>query len=77
MHEIYNTKTRLDCKIFMPKGAIRQRTIQDVDGKLIFVSEDDVKIYTGSNPRIIGYNLNMPKYTMRIRNRQQKLLSLL
>ena len=40
---------------------IDNRTIQDVDGKLIFVSEDDVKIYTGSNPRIIGYNLNLPR----------------
>ena len=26
------------------------------------LSEDDVKIYTGSNPRIIGYNLNMDRY---------------
>ena len=63
MHEIYNTKNPFRLQDIYAEGAIDQRTIQDVDGKLIFVSEDDVKIYTGSNPRIIGYNLNMPQYT--------------
>ena len=29
---------------------------------MIFVSEDGVKVYTGSNPRIIDYNLNMTRY---------------
>ena len=62
MHEIYNTKNPFRLQDIYSEGAIDNRTIQDVDGKLIFVSEDDVKIYTGSNPRIIGYNLNMPKY---------------
>ena len=62
MHEIYNTKNPFRLQDIYAEGAIDNRTIQDVDGKLIFVSEDDVKIYTGSNPRIIGYNLNMPKY---------------
>lgn len=63
MHEIYNTKNPFRIQDIYAEGAIDNRTIQDVDGKLIFVSEDDVKIYTGSNPRIIGYNLNMPQYT--------------
>ena len=63
MHEIYNTKNPFRLQDIYAEGTIDNRTIQDVDGKLIFVSEDDVKIYTGSNPRIIGYNLNMPKYT--------------
>ncbi len=63
MHEIYNTKNPFRLQDIYAEGAIDNRTIQDVDGRLIFVSEDDVKIYTGSNPRIIGYNLNMPKYT--------------
>lgn len=62
MHEIYNTKNPFRLQDIYAEGAIDNRTIQDVDGKLIFVSEDDVKIYTGSNPRIIGYNLNMPRY---------------
>jgi len=63
MHEIYNTKNPFRLQDIYAEGAIDNRTIQDVDGRLIFVSEDDVKIYTGSNPRIIGYNLNMPRYT--------------
>ena len=63
MHEIYNTKNPFRLQDIYAEGTIDNRTIQDVDGKLIFVSEDDVKIYTGSNPRIIGYNLNMSKYT--------------
>ena len=62
MHEIYNTKNPFRLQDIYAEGTIDNRTIQDVDGKLIFVSEDDVKIYTGSNPRIIGYNLNMPNY---------------
>ena len=62
MHEIYNTKNPFRIQDIYAEGAIDHRTIQDVDGKLIFVSEDDVKIYTGSNPRIIGYNLNVSDY---------------
>ena len=63
MHEIYNTKNPFRLTDIYAEGTIDNRTIQDVDGKLIFVSEDDVKVYTGSNPRIIGYNLNMSQYT--------------
>ena len=63
MHEVYNTKNPFRLQDIYGEGAIDNRTIQDVDGKLIFVSEDDVKIYTGSNPRIIGYNLNMSQFT--------------
>ena len=62
MHEIYNTKNPFRLQDSYAEGSIDNRTIQDVDGKLIFVSEDDVKVYTGSNPRIIGYNLNMSQY---------------
>ena len=62
MHEIYNTKNPFRLQDIYAEGCIDNRTVQDVDGKLIFVSEDDVKIYTGSNPRIIGYNLNMSQF---------------
>ena len=62
MHEIYNNKNPFRIQDIYAEGAIDNRTIQDVDGKLIFVSDDNVKIYTGSNPRIISYNLNMPEY---------------
>ena len=63
MHEIYNTKNPFRLQDIYAEGAIDNRTIQDVDGKLIFVSADGVKVYTGSNPRVIDYNLNMSKYT--------------
>ena len=63
MHEIYNTKNPFRVVDIYAEGTIDNRSIQDVDGKLIFVSDDNVKIYTGSNPRIISHNLNMPKYT--------------
>lgn len=62
MHEIYNTKNPFRIQDIYAEGAIDHRTIQDVDGKLVFVSEDNVKIYTGSNPRIISYYLNMTSY---------------
>lgn len=61
MHEIYNTKNPFRLQDIYAEGAIDNRTIQDVDGKLIFVSDDNVKIYTGSNPRIISYNLDWMK----------------
>jgi hypothetical protein len=63
MHEIYNTKNPFRLTDIYAEGTIDNRTIQDVDGKLIFVSEDNVKVYTGSNPRIISYNLNMTQNT--------------
>ena len=62
MHEIYNTKNPFRIQDIYAEGTIDNRTIQDVDGRLIFVSDDNVKIYTGSNPKIISYNLNIPKY---------------
>ena len=63
MHEIYNTKNPFRIQDIFADGTIDNRTIQDVDGRLIFVSKDGVKIYTGSNPRNIGYNLNIGEYT--------------
>lgn len=62
MHEIYNTKNPFRIQDIYAEGTIDNRTVQDVDGRLIFVSDDNVKIYTGSNPKVISYNLNIPKY---------------
>ena len=63
MHEVYNNKNPFRVQDIYAEGAIDNRTIQDVDGKLIFVSDDYVKVYTGGDPRIIDYNLNMSGYT--------------
>lgn len=62
MHELYNNKNPFRIQDIFAEGAIDNRTIQDVDGRLIFVSDDGVKIYTGSNPRSIGGNLNIDNY---------------
>lgn len=62
MHELYNTKNPFRLQDIFAEGSIDHRTIQDVDGKLVFVSEDGVKLYTGANPRIIDYNLNIDRY---------------
>ena len=63
MHEIYNTKNPFRIYDIFNDGCIDNRTIQEVDGKLFFVSGNDVKIYTGSNPKDIGYYLNISKIT--------------
>ncbi len=62
MHEIYNSANPFKVQDIYAEGAVDHRTIQDVDGQLIFVSEDGVKVYTGSNPRVIDYNLKSPRY---------------
>lgn len=62
MHEIYNTKNPFRIQDVYAEGTTDNRTVQDVDGRLIFASDDNIKIYTGSNPRIISYYLNMTEY---------------
>lgn len=62
MHEIYNTKNPFRIQDIYAEGCVDNRTIQDVDGLLIFVSEDNVKVYTGSNPRILSYDLGIKEY---------------
>lgn len=59
MHEIYNNKNPFRLVDIYAEGTIDNRSIQEVDGKLIFVSDDEVKVYTGSNPRAIGYYLGI------------------
>lgn len=63
MHEIYNTKNPFRLQDIYAEGAIDNRTICDVDGQLIFCSEDGVKVYTGGNPRIISYNLGIDDFS--------------
>ncbi len=63
MHEIYNNKNPFRLVDIYAEGTIDNRSIQEVDGKLIFVSDDEVKVYTGSNPRVIGYYLGIDTFT--------------
>lgn len=63
MHELYNTKNPFRIQDIYAEGTIDNRTVQEVDGQLIFVSGGGVKIYTGANPRDIGYSLGIDKFT--------------
>ncbi len=59
MHEIYNTANPFRIQDIYAEGTIDNRSICDVDGNLIFVSEDGVKVYTGGNPKVISYELGL------------------
>ena len=59
MHEIYNTKNPFRVVDIYADGTIDHRTVQDVGGRLIFASDNEIKVYTGSAPRVIGYYLNL------------------
>ena len=61
-HELYNTKNPFRIQDIFAEGTIDNRSIQDVDGRLFFVSDDNVKVYTGSNPRIVSFNLNINRF---------------
>ncbi len=62
MHELTNTKNPFRIQDVFAEGCIDMRTVQDVDGQLIFVSRDGIKVYTGGNPRILGYELNIDEF---------------
>lgn len=61
MHELYNTKNPFRVQDIYAEGCIDNRSIQEVDGNLIFAGEDNVKVYTGGNPTGIGYPLGIGK----------------
>lgn len=62
MHELYNNKNPYRIQDIYAEGTIDNRSIAEVDGNLIFVDSDDVKLYTGGNPRGIGRPLNIDKF---------------
>lgn len=62
MHEVYNTKNPFRIQDIYPEGCIDNRSIQNVNGMLIFTSEDGVKVYTGSRPEIISYELGIENF---------------
>lgn len=62
IHEVYNTKNPFRLVDVYSEGTIDQRTIQDVNGSLFFVSETNVLVYTGGNPRIVGRELGIDKF---------------
>lgn len=62
IHEIYNTKNPFRLVDVFSEGAIDNRSICEVNGNLIFVSENSVMVYTGSTPKKIGYELGIEQF---------------
>ena len=62
MHEITGNSNPFRVNDVYAEGAMDNRTIAEVDGNLIFVSDDAVKIYTGGNPRVISYKLGINRF---------------
>ncbi len=62
-YEVYNTKNPFRVIDIYGDGTIDNRTIQEVNGNLFFVSQGAVHIYTGSVPKNISYNLNLGEFS--------------
>jgi len=63
MHEVTGNQNPFRVNDIFAEGALDNRNIMEVDGNLIFVSDDAVKIYTGGNPRIISYKLGVGRFS--------------
>ena len=63
MHEITGSSNPFRINDVYAEGATDNRNIVEVDGYLIFVSDDAVKVYTGGNPRIISYKLGVGRFS--------------
>lgn len=63
MHELYNNKNPFRVQDIYADGAMDNRSVVDTNGRLVFTSSDGVKVYTGGQPRILSYPLNVSKFT--------------
>ncbi len=61
-HEIYNTKNPFRVLDLYGDGTIDNRTIQEVNGLLLFVSKGAVHVYNTSTLKDVGYNLGIDVY---------------
>lgn len=62
-HQVNNTKNPFRVADIFQSGSIDNRTIHDVNGKLIYVSHDNVHMFTGGYPKNIGDALNISDYS--------------
>jgi hypothetical protein len=62
IHEVTGNSNPFKINDVYAEGATDNRNIVDVDGNLIFTSDDAVKVYTGGNPRILSYKLNVRQF---------------
>lgn len=61
MQEIYNNRNPFRIVDICAEGCVDNRSIQEVNGSLIFASENGFKVYTGGIPKDISYDLNIEK----------------
>ena len=61
-HELYNNKNPFYLQELFGFGAIDQRTVHEVGGRLLFVSRDGVISYGGGSPQIIDSALCIESY---------------
>ncbi|MGN0163770.1 MAG: hypothetical protein ACI4EA_09395 [Candidatus Ornithomonoglobus sp.] len=63
IHEVTNTKNPFRLVDVYSSGTIDNRSVQEVNGRLIFVSEGNVYTYTGTTPKDLGYKLGIDKFS--------------
>ena len=61
-HELYNNKNPFYLQELFGFGAIDQRTVHEVSGRLFFVSSDGVISYGGGSPQVIDSALCIDSY---------------
>lgn len=61
-HELYNNKNPFYLQELFGFGAVDQRTVHEVGGRLLFVSRDGVVSYGGGSPQIIDSALCIDSY---------------
>lgn len=62
-HQVNNTKNPFRVADIFQSGAVDNRTVHDVNGKLLYVSDSNVHMFTGGYPKNIGDALNISDYT--------------
>ncbi len=63
IHEVTNTKNPFRLVDVYSSGTIDNRSVQAVNGRLIFVSEGNVYAYTGTTPKDLGHKLGIDKFS--------------
>lgn len=65
-HELYNNKNPFRIQDLFAEGAIDNRSIQEVNGLLFFVSENKVIMYNGGSPRHVSAVLDVGRYDVAV-----------
>lgn len=65
-YELYNNKNPFRIQGLFSEGAIDNRSVQEVNGSLLFVSQNKVIMYNGGSPRLVSTVLNIGKYDVAV-----------